>query len=223
MRLTPQDHEKVTAAVAAAEARTSGEIVAIAAGRSDAYHDAALQWSVLATLGLAALVAAFPDAAVGLLDRATGRWGEGWSVGALATILLAAMTIVFLIARLVTLPAGVRMVLTPGRTKTRRVHARAVALFRAAIEGRTHGATGVLLYLSLAEHRAEIIADAGIHDRVPAEFWAEAMEALLAATRDGRPGDGLADAIALIAGPLAEHFPRDAADRNELPDRLIEL
>ncbi|NJC34296.1 putative membrane protein [Sphingomonas jejuensis] len=223
MRLSVDQHARVSAAVAAAEANTSGEIVAIAAGNSDAYHDVALHWAMLAMLLVVALVAAVPQCAVDLLDRITGRWGAEWSLSQLASILLATLALTFLLARLATLPMAVRMLLTPGATKTRRVRRRALAMFRAAIEGRTHGSTGVLIYLSLDEHRAEIIADAGIHEKVPAEFWADAMAALLAATRDGRPGDGMADAIGLIAGPLAEHFPRGHDDRNELPDRLIEL
>jgi putative membrane protein len=223
MRLSVDQHARVSAAVAAAEANTSGEIVAIAAGNSDAYHDVALHWAMLAMLLVVALVAAVPQCAVDLLDRITGRWGAEWSLSQLASILLATLALTFLLARLATLPMALRMLLTPGATKTRRVRRRALAMFRAAIEGRTHGSTGVLIYLSLDEHRAEIIADAGIHEKVPAEFWADAMAALLAATRDGRPGDGMADAIGLIAGPLAEHFPRGHDDRNELPDRLIEL
>jgi putative membrane protein len=81
----------------------------------------------------------------------------------------------------------------------------------------------VLLYLSMAEHRAEIIADEAIHSKVSADVWGEAMAALVAAVKDDRPGDGLADAIALIGQVLAEHFPRSEGDTNELPDRLIEL
>jgi putative membrane protein len=98
-----------------------------------------------------------------------------------------------------------------------------MTLFRTAAEKRTKAATGVLLYLSLAEHRAEIIAEESIHSKVSAEVWGEAMAALIAAVKQGRPGDGLAEAVAQIGKVLAEHFPRSEGDTNELPDRLIEL
>jgi putative membrane protein len=81
----------------------------------------------------------------------------------------------------------------------------------------------VLLYLSLAEHRAEIVADEAIHSRVAPEVWGEAMAALLSATRDVRPGEGMVAAVERIGAVLAEHFPRTAGDVNELSDRLIEL
>ena len=115
------------------------------------------------------------------------------------------------------------MALTPGATKARRVRRGALALFRASAEHRTVAATGVLLYLSLDEHRAEIIADAGIHDRVSPDVWGHAMAALVSAVKDGRPGDGMAAAVEEIGVVLAEHFPRSAGNPNELPDRLIEL
>jgi len=81
----------------------------------------------------------------------------------------------------------------------------------------------VLLYLSLAEHRAEILADSAIHSRVTPEVWGAAMAALLAEVKEGRPAEGMAAAVAQIGIVLSAHFPRAADDVNELPDRLIEL
>ena len=116
-----------------------------------------------------------------------------------------------------------RMALTPRATKARRVRRRAILLFRAAAEARTAGRTGVLIYLSLDEHRAEIVADKAINDRVAPEAWGEAMALLIDAVRDDRPGEGLALAVGRVGAILAPHFPRADDDINELPDRLIEL
>jgi putative membrane protein len=139
------------------------------------------------------------------------------------TFALILMALTFLVARVILALDALRIALTPGATKTRRVHARALALFRTAAEKRTKASTGVLLYLSLAEHRAEIIADESIHSKVSADVWGEAMAVLIAAVKQGRPGDGLAEAVAQIGTVLAAHFPRSEGDTNELPDRLIEL
>jgi putative membrane protein len=103
------------------------------------------------------------------------------------------------------------------------VRRRAVLLFRASIESRTASRTGVLLYLSEAERRAEIVADEAIHGKVPAERWGDAMAALVDEVRAGRPAEGMAAAVAQIGAILAETFPKTDADPNELPDRLIEL
>ncbi|MCX8474312.1 MAG: hypothetical protein MT490_00820 [Sphingomonas sp.] len=222
MRLTEADHARVSAAVTKAELATDGEIVTVVAGRSDAYHDVALHWTVLAMLFVLALLAWQPAPVEWLHAMLVDAWSETpprWYL----TFALILMALTFLVARVVLALDALRMALTPGATKTRRVHRRALALFRTAAEKRTKAATGVLLYLSLAEHRAEIIADEAIHSKVSADVWGAAMAALITAVKDGRPGDGLAEAVAQIGKVLAEHFPRSEGDTNELPDRLIEL
>ena len=222
MRLAEADHAKVSAAVAAAEATTSGEIVPVVTRASDVYADVALLWSAAAALLAFAVVAAFPDFWAGLYARLRGGWHEH-GARELLTVLLVLVVVKFAVVRLILNWTPLLMALTPASVKSARVRARALSLFRAGAEQRTIGSTGVLLYLSLAEHRAEIVAEEGIHARVAPEMWGEAMAELISAVRDGRTGDGIAGAIGRIGAVLAEHFPRAADDRNELPDRLIEL
>ena len=95
--------------------------------------------------------------------------------------------------------------------------------FKVGAERRTHGRTGILIYLSLAEHRAEIVADEAIASKVQAEVWGEAMAAMLAELHAGRVADGLIAAVEKVGAVLAQHFPRAEGDVNELPDRLIEV
>jgi putative membrane protein len=116
-----------------------------------------------------------------------------------------------------------RLLLTPGATKHRRVRRRAITIFKAAAERRTAARTGVLIYLSIAERRAEIVADEAIHQLTDDHSWGEAMTSLIAEVREGRPADGIVAAIERVGEVLAEHFPRSADDRNEIPDALIEL
>lgn len=222
MRLTQADHARVTAAVAAAEAGTDGEIVTIVASRSDSYHDVALHWALLGMFLALALIATVPDAALGLLDRVDG-WGHVTDRGPLLGLLLMLLAAVFLLWRAMLAWLPLRMALTPRATKRRRVRRRAIAFFAVGTEKRTEARVGVLLYLSLAEHQAEIVADAAIHGVTTPECWGEAMAALVDAVRDGRPGDGMAEAVSRIGVVLARHFPKTEHDRNELPDRLIEL
>ncbi|MFL0413436.1 hypothetical protein [uncultured Sphingomonas sp.] len=223
MRLSAEDHAKVTAAVAAAEEHTDGEIVTIVARTSDAYHDVGLHWAVLASLLVLALLSAFPNSVDAIHFLTGDPWNEHVSTGTALTIATVLATVTFLVVRYLLAIRPLRMALTPAATKTRRVHARALALFRTSAEHRTIAATGVLLYLSLDEHRAEIVADVGIHSRVSSDVWGHAMAALVAAVKDGRPGDGMAAAVQEIGVVLAEHFPRTGSNPNELPDRLIEL
>jgi putative membrane protein len=222
MRLSEADHRQVTAAVTAAEAATDGEIVTVVARRSDAYHDVALHWAVLAMLLALALLAAWPALAQAIHARIGDPWAPA-SPGALYTIALVLAALIFLLFRLLLIWGPLRLALTPRTTKARRVRRRALELFRTAAEKRTRAATGILLYLSLDEHRAELIADEAIHSRVAPEIWGEAMADLVEEVKAGRPGAGMARAVERIGIVLAEHFPRSSGDRNELPDRLIEL
>lgn len=223
-RLTAEEHGQVTAAVAEAEARTNGEIVTIVTDRSDSYHDVGLHWAVAATFLTLSAVAMFP---VWFMDRLHGLLGGGWErelpAGITLTALLGLLIAVFLAVRYLLAVKPLRLALTPKRTKARRVRRRAIAFFKVGAERRTIGRTGILIYLSLAEHQAEIVADEAIASKVQPEIWGEAMIALIDEVRQGRPGKGMAEAVRCVGTVLAEHFPRSENDSNELPDRLIEL
>ena len=87
----------------------------------------------------------------------------------------------------------------------------------------TEQRTGVLIFVSLMEHHAEIIADAGISAKVDDAVWREAMDKLVGEIRAGRLAEGLIAAIETTGTVLARHFPRAANDRNELPNGLVLL
>jgi putative membrane protein len=222
-RLSEADHALVTAAVAKAERESDGEIVTIVAPRSDAYHDVGLHYAVLAMLLVPTVAALLPQ---DWIDRALGLvlgWNAELNFRLLMVLLFVKMAALFLLVRFALAWMPLRMKLTPATTKTRRVRRRAIELFRAGTEKRTKGRTGVLLYLSLLEHRAEIVADEAIHSRVAAEAWGEAMAALVEHVKAGRVGEGMALAVDKIGALLAECLPPTLDNPNELPDRLIEL
>jgi putative membrane protein len=222
-RLTEADHVRVTEAVAAAERASDGEIVTIVAPRSDSYHDVGLHYAVLAMLLVPTVAAIVPQAWIDWVLALLFGWNASLSFRLLMGLILVAMVILFLVVRFALAWMPLRMVLTPGATKTRRVRRRAIEMFRAGTEKRTKGRTGILVYLSLLERRAEIVADEAIHGRVEAEIWGEAMAVLVEQVRAGRTGEGMALAVAKIGAVLAECLPPTLDNRNELPDRLIEL
>ena len=221
--LTDADHALVTAAVAQAELRTSGEIVTVVADLSDGYSDIALAWAALFAFTLLTLCALFPQLALAPLERATGDWNATWTPGELFTIASSIGIAAFLLAWLAQMWMPLRFALIPGLVKTNRVGERAIDLFKVGAEQRTHGNTGVLLYLSLRERRAEIVADQPIAEKVAPEVWGHAMTDMLAEIRQGRLPEGLAAGVRHVGEILSEHFPRAEDDVNELPDRLIEL
>jgi putative membrane protein len=223
MRLSEADHQVVSAAIAAAEANTAGEIVAVATPISDSYHDVALHWAVAAMILVLAWAAWRPDWLEWWYDTLTGGWHAEPTLGELLTFLMILAVLKFTAVLLILKWMPLRLALTPGATKHRRVRRRAIALFKAAAERRTVGRTGILIYLSMAERRAEIVADEAILKVTDEHSWGEAMAALLDHVREGRAAAGICAAIQQVGAVLAEHFPRSSTDANEIPDKLIEL
>lgn len=213
----------VAAAVSEAEGATSGEIVVVLAEASDGYTDVALLWAAGAAFTAMSVFAAFPQAFLDLWDSLIGGWGHEWTTGELASMVIALGLLKFLGVLLVQQWPPLKWLLVPGPVKTMRVHEQAVRQFRVGAERRTTGRTGVLIYLSMREHRAEIVADESIAAKVPAEVWGEAMGDMLAHIRKGALAEGLAVGIRDVGYVLGEHFPRGSEDANELPDRLIEV
>jgi putative membrane protein len=218
-----QDRQRIAEAVAEAERGTDAEIVTIVAPRSDSYHDVGLHYAVLAMLlvpvGLALVPQAWIDWAVALLLG----WDAQLTRGLVMLYIFVKMAAAFLIVRYALAFMPWRMALTPGATKVRRVRRRATELFRAACLGRTRRKTAVLLYLSLAERRAEIVVDEAILARVDPSEWGEAMAALVGEVKAGRPGEGMAQAVGRIGAVLAAHVPALDDNPNEIPDGVIEL
>ena len=221
--LSEADHEKVSAAITAAETGSDGEIVAVATPISDPYHDVALHWALVPLFAVLAWAAWRPSALIWWYQFLFGGWQPDPTLGQLLTLLMVFAALKFTVALLILKWMPLRLLLTPASTKHRRVRRRAIATFKAAAEARTAGRTGILIYLSMAERRAEIVADEAITKVTTPETWGDAMAAMLADVKFGRYGDGMVAAIQRVGAVLSEHFPRSVTDTNEIPDKLIEL
>jgi putative membrane protein len=221
--LTPEDHKRVSDAVALAESHSSGEIVTVVADRSDGYSDVAFVWAALAAFTALAVFAVWPQLVLGKIEWVLGGWNHEWTDREILGIATGLGIVKFLAVWGILHWVPLRFALIPPPLKTARALGRAIDLFKVGAERRTHGRTGILIYLSMREHRAEIVADEAIASKVSPETWGEAMAAMLLHLKDGRVADGMIAAVGKVGDVLAEHFPRDANDVNELPDRLIEL
>ncbi len=216
------ERDAISDAVHAAESGTSGEIVTIVSDRSDRYHDIALIYAGLAALFVPVLFAAWPALALTIIARVTGGWGET-SPRDLMLLVFAGLIAIFTLAILLLEYRPFRLMLIPKTVRRARVRRRAVDLFKVGTEARTAGSTGILIYLSLDERMAEIVADQAIHALVPDTEWGDAMAALVAEVRKDAIADGMIAAVGRVGTLLAAHLPRAYDDVNELPDRLIEL
>lgn len=220
-QFTPADHKVVTSAVSLAEKSTDGEIVTIVTGESDSYSDVA--WAIAGLVSLTALlvISLFPDLYVNIIDWLSGGWSGVDALPYWAMFLFTALK--FFGSRLILIWKPLLFILVPPPIKKARVRRRAVSLFRVSTDHRTIGRTGILLYLSMREHRAEIVADEAIAAKVEPAIWGDAMVAMIDLVRAGSPGEGMAEAVRQMGIVLSEHFPKTHQNPNELPDRLIEL
>lgn len=197
------DEARISQTIQAAERTTSGEIVCVVAGESDTYL-----WAPILAAALAALAIAAP---LIFLTWINVQWIYLIQIAtfALLTLLLAMRPW--------------RYALVPPGLKRERAHARAVEQFLVQNLHTTDGRTGVLIFVSVAERYAEILADAGVHIKVDKAVWQTIIDRLTAEIAVGRTGDGFVHAIESVGRLLAEHFPPGTADATSLPNHLIVL
>lgn len=199
--ISDKDQVRIGQAISAAERKTSGEIVTVLSGESASYLHVPFLWAALI-----ALIVPWP------LIYLTWLPVQTIYVAQLAT---------FLLMLLVTLPRHVRYALVPQSVKYERAHRRAVEQFLVQNLHTTAGRTGILIYVSVAERYAEIIADTGIHAKVDKDFWQSLVDELTAKISSGNAGDGFVEAVEKSGDLLARHFPPGTRDPNELPNHLI--
>jgi putative membrane protein len=134
-------------------------------------------------------------------------------------ILLVQLLTFFVLALVLCLPR-VRIALVPRAARRAMAHRMAMEQFMIRGIGRKADRTGVLIFVSLAERYARIVADRAIADRVPQSEWQHAVDALIAHTSQGDTPGGFVAAIERCGRVLEENFPRMEGDRRELPDRI---
>ena len=175
------ERERIRQAVAAAEQRTAGEIVPYVVRQSGDYDVAAWRGAAFGALalGLAALAVAW------LYDG----WGWGWLYSSWATAL--AMAAGGVAGALATLAEPVRRALAGADLLDTAVHRRAAVAFVEEEVFDTRDRTGILLFVSLFEHRIEVVGDAGINAKVEPGEWAEVVDLI----RDGILRRSLADGL----------------------------
>ncbi len=198
------DQQKIADAIAAAERTTSGEIVAVIAPSSGSYVYAAYFWPAIVALAVP-------------LPLIHWTWWPIQTIYMIQLAVFAVLTLLLLFYR------PLRFLLVPRRLKHRVAHRRALEQFLAQNLHTTPGRTGVLIFVSVAERFAEIVADSEIHQHVEAATWRSIVDDLTAQIGRGDPVAGFLGAIRAVAGPLAAHFPPGAHPEGSLPNHLIVL
>ncbi|RAZ82656.1 TPM domain-containing protein [Mesorhizobium hawassense] len=207
--ISAEDHERIAEAIRTAELRTDGEIYCVVAHSSDGYFFPA---AFTMTLGLF----------VASLTVAYGL--EAWwlTIRVPHFVLAQLLALASMLALLWFLPA-LRIHFVPRRLRYQAAHANAMKQFLARNVHRTQARTGVLVFVSIAERYAEVVADAGINAKVGQHVWDGVVRDLTKHAGDDRLAEGFIHAITAVGAVLAEHFPATEGDANELADHLVEI
>jgi putative membrane protein len=203
-RLSPAERERILAAVAAAERRTSAEFSVAVAEAADFYAEIRL------------LVPALLAILAGPLLLAMGVVRD-------LLLLSAIPALVFVLGSAILLPDAVVARAVPSQIRESRARRLARSLFVELGLARPRERTGVLLFIALAEHHVEIIAGAGIAERIDAQAWQEVVDRFVAEVRSGSLASALIGAVERAAAVLAEAFPCRDSDQDEVPNRVVEL
>jgi putative membrane protein len=205
MRLSfdQSDMDRIAEAIRRTETATSGEIFCVLARASGGYRAYPLVFAFLLALlvPLPLIYLTFTSA---------------------VTIYSAQLGTAIVLAMLFN-HRSLRFGVVPKRVKHDRAHAEAQKQFAAHGLHQTKDRTGVLIFVSLAERYVEVVADAGISEKVEDQVWDEAVLALLRAIKRNELGNGFIEAIGISGRVLAEHFPPGAVNTDELPNKLVLL
>lgn len=201
--LTEAQQQQVAQAISAVERETDAELVTVLARRADNYHAVPLLWAAaIALLTPGVLVLAPP-------------WLNLWDV-------LTAQWVVFMVLALLLRIPAVMFYLVPKSV----LHWRAANLARCQFLEqnlhRTRGETGVLIFVSEAEHYVEIIADRGISRHVDAAQWHEMVERFTQSVRRGDTLSGFLQCVESCGHLLKTHVPV-TSQKNELPNHMVLL
>ncbi|MEW6074321.1 MAG: hypothetical protein AB1726_17225 [Planctomycetota bacterium] len=201
--LEPSDMAAIRSALADAERRTVGEILPVVVERSDRHPGAAwLSSLVVVLLGSAVLAPWLPwDRPVVLLAAQAILGAAGYGLAVL-------------------LPGYRRAFVSEARATEMAEEQAFQEFYRYGLH-RTEGRTGVLLFVSLFEHRTVVVADEGIDACVEPDRWSGTVRAVLDGIAAGSLRSGLLAGVASAAEVLAAHFPWSEGDRNEIPERVI--
>ena len=207
--LTEAERQRISEATRQAESLTSGEIVPMVVSASHDYPLAAI---------VGATVVALPPALILTPFIAGPLWlghHEMWIF--LALFCLLALPAQALIKRT---PALKRWFLSADQVAEEVREAAVTAFFDEKLY-RTRQENGILIFISVLEHRVWVLADSGINSRIGQDQWQEIVDHITAGIKQNRQGEAIGEAIGRVGAILQEHFPITTDDPNELHDLII--
>ena len=200
--LSPEQELTVQEAVSRAESSTSGEIVPMLVHCSDEYREAACQ--------AATVIAATLSLSLALTFRDTSIW---FFLPVAFLLYFPTLVVVRRLPRL-------KLAFTPAARISDIVRDKAIFAFYEEGLHRTREQNGILIFISMMEHKVWILGDHAINAVIPAERWVSLASRLSTGIRQGTMTQSLTEVITEVGNILQQHFPSRSDDTNELPDLI---
>ena len=199
-----EEQQEIEAAVKAAEAKTSGEIVPMVVESSYEYPRAELIGGGTLALALGLII-----------SWAFGGESIWWFLPVFIVSFFAFQQLIR------NLPDFKRKLIHPDEL-TAEVKEKALVNFIEQGLHETRDRTGILILISLFEHRVQVLADSGINEKVPEHTWEEIVETIIFGLKSENACAATCQAIERCGELLQEYFPRKHDDTDELPNLIME-
>lgn len=202
MNITEEDKKLISEAIKKAEGHTSGEILPVILKQSDFYPAAHFRLALV--MGVLASIILYYN--YDFDDPIALIWVQFPGM-----ILGYAMAFIPFFKRL----------FTTNSEMNEEVHQRAIEVYFENKVSMTRDRTGIMIFVSLLEHKVEVLADCGINEKVEKEYWNELVANLGSQIGTGKKIEGMISAIESCGNSLTKSFPIKSDDTNEISDHLI--
>ena len=212
-----EDKKIIEDAIARAESNTSGEIVPVVASVSGRYDRSEDIFGVLFSLILLTIAWLYTQE----ITPIDGQWESEVKTVITLPWALAIIFLGFIVgAILASFFPVLRLIFISKKEMREEVGRKALKAFHQYRIRGTQDATGVLIYVSLYEHNVRVLGDEAINEKLKQQDWDDVCNLVVEGMKSKQPAEKLVEAIEICGQLLAEHFPIEEDDQNELPNKL---
>jgi len=216
IKLNDGNKKLIAAAVKKAESKTSGEIVTAFIKESYDYAVYEMSFAVIVSFIYFVVMMFLVSDVQTWLQGMFWDYTQNYLVAFYGFSTFVVGAIFYFLANV----AAIDRLIVPKKIMQQKVHDRALLHYMESGIYNTRDRTGILIFISLLEHRVELLADKGISTKIPLEQWQQIVEQILTGVKQGDFTDKLCKSIEECGSLLAEHFPIKADDTNELTNDI---
>ncbi|MEA2097198.1 MAG: TPM domain-containing protein [Candidatus Cloacimonadota bacterium] len=216
LKLSKDDMKKISSAVKAAESKTSGEIATAMIKESYDYAIYELMFAVIIGFLYFVIMMFFAGNIEQLLQEKFWDYSVNYLLMFYGFSTFMVMTIFYFIGNI----SSIDRFIVPKKIRSQKVTERATRYFMESGVYNTKDRTGILIFISIMERRVELLADSGINEKISIEKWQSIVDNIIKGIKQKEIAAHLTESINECGDLLAEHFPIQSDDKNELTDDI---